>query len=192
MNYSKNYASDQLYSILSNCDKDQLNKYLNDEEATDLLVKSFEQYQELVREKERLEAANRELAEKNLNMEPALQSYKYKLKQSLGDFETLKREYLSLKEAYEIHAGLGSGSSDAPQQSLQAISGALQARATRAEEDSDKQADEFFCTQDGTPPHSDEELNAFQRQFLEARAAAHVKKIKAEKMKELLAARSYY
>lgn len=168
---------DQLYSILSNCDKDQLNKYMNDDEAADLLVASFEQYQELVAEKEHLEKLNKSTAERNLELEPTLENLKLKLRQAIGSFEKAKQEYLSLREASEMSAADGSN------MSLSSISTALENRAQRDEEETDRQADEFFCVMNSLK--SEEELNNFQRQFLEARALAHIKKIKAEKMKEL-------
>ena len=170
---------DQLFSILNYCDKDQLNKYLNDDDAVDVLVKSMEQYQELINEKEKLEKSNKELAEANLNVEPVLEALKYKLKTAINEFHSAKSELLSLKEAFEIQQ-----KSDGLM-SLNAISTALQTRASKAEEETDKQADEFFCQMNGML-HGEEELNNFQRQFLEARTLAHIKKIKAEKMKELL------
>jgi hypothetical protein len=54
----------------------------------------------------------------------------------------------------------------------------------REEETTDREADEFFCSMNTL--RTDEELNIFQKKFIEDRTQAHLKKIKSEKMKELL------
>lgn len=56
----------QLLAILEGCDKDQLNKYLNDDESADILLKSLDEYQDLLKEKENLQSTNKKLAESNL------------------------------------------------------------------------------------------------------------------------------
>ncbi len=71
--------------------------------------------------------------------------------------------------------------------SLESIYNALHAAAQRSEEDTDKMADEFFCDMSNSAGlKTDDEINAFQRRFLEARTQAHLQKIKADKMKELM------
>ncbi|CAF0998688.1 unnamed protein product [Brachionus calyciflorus] len=151
---------EHLHQILNSCDKDQLNKYLNDEEQTDLLVKSMEYYQQLLKDKENLQNRNKLIAESNLRLEPVLNNVKTQLKQAISEFEEAKTEYLLLKETHDA-------------QSL-----------ANEEEESDNQADKFFCSYN--VQHNDEELNNFQRQFLEERTQVHLKKIKADKLKELL------
>jgi hypothetical protein len=173
---------DQLTLILNNCEKDQLNKYLNDDEAADILVKTFESYQELLSQKESLEKTNRDLAQNNLNLEPRREEAKARIKRNIQEFEKAKQEYLSLKEAHDIQSSsIGGGAN----MSLNSIRALLENRAIKEEEETDRQADEFFCTMNAM--HNEEEVNNFQKQFLEARTSAHIKKIKAEKMKELVA-----
>ena len=171
---------DQLALILNGCDKEQLNKYLNDEESSDLLVKSLEHYQSLVSEKDSLQAENRRLAESNLSKEPQLESMKKELAETIKEFESAKSEYVSLKESYEAQQAVSGD------MSLNGIHNVLKANATRAEEDTDKEAEEFFFSETNSAVHTEEELNIFQKQFLEARTQAHIIKIKAEKMGELL------
>ena len=170
---------DQISIILNGCDKDQLNKYLNDEESSDLLVKSLDSYQALLAEKEKLQLENRKLAESNLCKEPVLEQIKQDLAESMKEFENAKQEYVSLKETYDAQS---TGSGD---MSLNSILNTLQINAVKAEEESEKSAEDFFIEYTGGF-HSEEELNNFQKQFLEARTQAHIKKIKAEKMTELL------
>jgi hypothetical protein len=170
---------EQLALVLNGCDKDQLNKYLNDEESSDLLVKSLDYYQSLVSEKDRLQIENRQIAESNLNKEPILENLKKQLAETINEFEKSKTQYLSLKESIDAQAAVGGD------MSLNGILNVLKANAVRAEEDTDKSADDFFCETNGVT-HTDEELNIFQKQFLENRTQAHIIKIKAEKMDELL------
>lgn len=167
----------QILSILQNCDKEQLDKYLNDDHECELLIKTLDSYQSLISERQFLDTSNRSMAESNLSMEPLLESLKAKLKLEIDEFERAKREYLSLKETYEAQTQCGDDLS------LASVLSTLQVNAQRAEEDTDRMAEDFFCNY--VSVHTDEELNTFQRQFLEARTQAHLVKIKAEKLKEL-------
>ncbi|RNA21988.1 vacuolar sorting-associated 37B [Brachionus plicatilis] len=168
----------QLLQILNSCDKDQLNKYLNDDESADLLVKSMEQYQKLLKEKDDLQSRNRFLAESNLKLEPILNNLKAKLKEKIAEFEQVRKEYLSAKDFYEAHSFANS------EFSLNSIYNSLRQNAIKEEESSDQAAEEFFYTYN--VQHTDEELANFQRKFLEERTQVHLKKIKADKLKELL------
>jgi hypothetical protein len=168
---------EQLIVILNNCDKEQLNKYLSDDDALDLLVKSIEQYQTISNEKDNLDKTNKNLAEKNLKLEPKLESLKTNLQTSIINFEKVKLEYISLKEAYDKQLNLCNSTS------FGSISNSLNLRAIKAEEETDKMAENYFNA--AYSIHTEEELNNFQKLFLEERALAHVKKIKAEKMRDL-------
>ena len=168
----------QLNAILSNCDKDQLNKYLNDEDSLDLLVKSLDQYQTLLNEKENMQMANKNLAESNLSKQPKLEKAKLKLSTAVQEFDEARKEYQTIKETYDA---VNTVNGDLP---LESVFNLLQTDAVKSEEDTDQKADDFFCQT--TALHTEEEVNIFQRQFLETRTQSHIKKIKAEKMKELL------
>jgi adenine-specific DNA methylase len=168
----------QINAILSNCDKDQLNKYLNSDEELEILIKSLDQYQSLVNEKENMILANKNLSESNLAKQPILDQAKKRLVNAIQEFDDARKEYLTVKESYDaVNAVNGD-------MSLGSVYSLLQTSATKAEEDTDQKADDFFCG--SSSMHTEEEVNQFQRQFLEARTQAHIKKIKAEKMKELL------
>jgi len=169
---------EKLFKILSNCDKDQLNLYLNDDDSLENLVKSFDSYKELVSSKQNLEQLNKQMAEANLCKEPFLESIKYKLAAAISQFEDAKKEYKSAKEVFDAQQSVNGD------MSLQSVLSQLQSCAEKAEDESDMEANEFFTQFSST--HTEEELNNFQRQFIEKRTQAHLKKIKAEKMKELL------
>ena len=170
--------NDSLQVALSNCDKEQLNLYLNDEESLESLVKSMDQYQELVAAKDRLQQNNKSMAQANLNQEEEVNSVKAKLAEALKEFENSKTDYMEIKDTYDAQQAVNGD------MSLDSIFLRLQSSATKAEEKSDMQADDFFTKFNSF--YSDDELNTFQRQFLEERTQAHILKIKAEKMKELL------
>jgi ESCRT-I complex subunit VPS37 len=168
----------QLNAILTSCDKDQLNKYLNDEESLDILVKSLDQYQSLLNEKENMQLANKNLSESNLGKQPKLDKAKLKLATAIQEFEEARKEYATTKETYDA---VNTVNGDMP---LESVYNLLQTDAVKSEEDSDQKADDFFCQT--SVLHTEEEVNLFQRQFLDYRTQSHIKKIKAEKMKELL------
>ena len=170
----------QLRAILNSCDNDQLEKYLNEPDAVDTLIQSMDSYNNITSEKTMLAQENQSLAETNLHKEPLLEELKMKLRQAIDEFQEAKQEYVSVRETYEAQKAAGDDLS------LPAILSQLQMSASRSEEDTDKLADDFFCA--STSTHTDEELNLFQRQFLEQRTQAHIIKIKAEKMKEQLPA----
>lgn len=170
--------TDNLEAALSNCDKEQLNLYLNDEESLESLVKSMDQYQELVSAKERLQQSNRILAQANLNKEGEINSVKAKLEEAIKEFEEAKSNYMEVKDTFDAQQAVNGD------MSLDSVFSRLQSSASKAEETSDMQADDFFTKFNSF--YNDDELNAFQRQFLDERTKAHILKIKAEKMKELL------
>ena len=168
----------QLNAILSNCDKDQLNKYLNNDDELEILIKSLDQYQSLSNEKENMHLANKNLSESNLAKQPKLEQARQRLANAIQDFDEARKEYLTVKDSYDaVNAVNGD-------MSLGSVYNLLQSSATKAEEETDQRADDFFCNTSSM--HTEDEVNQFQRQFLEARTQAHIKKIKAEKMKELL------
>ena len=169
---------EELSATLKNCDKDQLNLYLNDEESFEVLVKSLSGYQELVTEKENLQQLNKSIAESNLGREPTLREYRLKLEEALRTFEEAKAEYLAVKQGYEAQQSVNGD------MSLEGILTQLQMSATKAEDESGMNADDFFTKLNAS--YSEEEVNNFQRKFLEERTQAHIKRIKADKLKEIL------
>ena len=171
---------DKLMSVLSTCEKDQLNIYLNDDEALDTLLKSLDIYQDLATSKDNLQMINKQMAEANLEKEPVLEGLKLQLSDAISEFNEAKSQYLTTKETYDAQKAVNGD------MSLDGIMAQLQLSATKAEEKSDIQADDFFSKLSYTETYSDEDLNNYQRKFLEERTQAHIKKIKAEKMKELL------
>ncbi len=172
-------VEEELSAILNFCDKDQLDKYLNDADATDTLLKSLNSYRMLENEKVTLEDLNRRLAESNLNKKPLIETKREELMNQIKAFDEAKSEYAIIKEKYDAYMATSGNET-----SLPALYNQLHTSAMREEELTDREADEFFCTMNTL--RTDEELNIFQKKFIEDRTQAHLKKIKAEKMKELL------
>ena len=170
---------EQLFATLKACEGKQLDKYLVEDDALDILVTSMDQFHMLNSEKESLQEKNRKLAEENLDKKSTLNDLRAKLTQSIKELEYSKDEYFQLMTNHNevsIHQDM----------SLEAIYTILQTSATKSEEETDKMAEEFFSLDD-TKQYNDDELNQFQKLFLESRAQSHLKKIKADKLKELLA-----
>ena len=168
----------QVRAILNSCDQKQLEEYLHDNKMIDTLIQSLDIYQSIMNEKESLMTDNQNLAELNLHKEPLIEELKIKLSNAIKSYEEAKEEYVSARSSYEAQMAAGDD------MSLPSVLNQLHMNATRSEEDTDKFADDFFCNTAIT--HTDDEINVFQRQFIEQRTQAHILKIKAEKMKEQL------
>ena len=165
---------------LKACDTKQLNKYLTDDDSLDILVTSQEEYQNLVDEKETLQKRNKQLAENNLSKKNALDDAKRQLITAIAELDKAKNEYLELLSNQNA---LTVGNNQ--DMSLVGIQQALEFSAVKAEEDTEKLAEDFFLT-DANKQYTEDELNQFQKIFLDSRIQAHLKKIKAEKLKELI------
>lgn len=168
---------DHLHSVLDACDTRQLNKYLTEDESMNTLVENLEQIHVYKNEKNELEIKNRQLAESNLSKKDTIEDLKQQLLNAITELEQAKDDYFKLLTSHNQTAD----SSDMP---LEGIYTVLQTSATKNEEETDQQAEDFFLNE--SKVYTDEELNQFQKYFLENRANAHMKKIKAEKLKELL------
>jgi hypothetical protein len=169
----------QLSDTLNRCDTEQLNKYLNNKDELDILVKSLDMYQEVDKENDHIKMVNKQIAAATIGKEETINNCREELINAMKELEQARAEYIEVKNKYNLEIG---GSQD--HSSLQAIATLLQTSSQRAEEDTDKLADDYFTSISGI--HTDEELNNFQRQFLDLRTKAHIKKIKAEKIKELI------
>ena len=169
---------EQLSATLNSCDPKQLNKYLTENEALDILVTSMDQFHNLTSEKENLQEKNRKIAEENLSKKTVLDDLRVQLTQTIKELEKSKDEYFQLLTNHNeisVHQDM----------SLETIYTILQTSATKSEEETDKLAEDFFL-QDDSKQYNDDELNQFQKLFIESRTQSHLKKIKAEKLKELL------
>jgi hypothetical protein len=174
-------SEDQIRVLLSNCSKEQLNTYLNDETSLRNLIDNLDTIRKLQYEKYEIDRANKELAKTNLEKEPLIESLKEELTKALDDLDSAKADYYNLVSNYSSNT-MNDNLNDL---SLEAVYTMLQTSANKAEEETEQMADDFYSSE-SCKINTDEELAQFHKLFLEQRIQAHLKKIKADKMKELL------
>lgn len=154
--------------------KEDLHQMFNDESMFDEYIKSLDQMKQLYSEKEMLLASNKSLAEYNLSQEPILQQ---------------KREALTEKhrEAIELMAKLKETKETIEQKSGKVkpdfLYSLLQVAHSEAERESDQLMEDLV---DGKIQNIDE----FLESFMEKRKIYHLRKVKLDKMKEILEGRN--
>uniref|UniRef100_A0A3P8QGM2 VPS37 C-terminal domain-containing protein n=1 Tax=Astatotilapia calliptera TaxID=8154 RepID=A0A3P8QGM2_ASTCA len=124
-------------------------------------------------EREMALASNRSLAEQNLDMKPRLESQKELLVERYSQLE-------AVRETYRQHCSLKDGM--AGQVSPEALFSRLQTEGSKTEEESEALADEFL---EGSLP-----LDSFLDRFLSLRSLAHKRRVRIEKLQEILRQRS--
>ena len=156
---------------LNRLTKDQLQELLNDELKFESFIRGLDQVKSLYNEKEMLMASNKSLAEYNLSQEPRLKSAK-------AGFDAKKAEIRDLAaKVKSLSAEVKSKSGQYDNETLLAL---LQAAAAEAEETSDKTAEEFMQKK------NIENMDEFLDSFIEQRKVSHLRRIKADKMKDLI------
>lgn len=113
-------------------------------------------------------ASNKSLAEYNLTWEPKISSGKQKLVELYQIASQIER---SLEENETVGQGEGI--------TLETAIGLLQSATLQAEEDSEKLAEKFL--------DKSLDVDTFVDEFQQRRKMAHLRKVKADKMKELVA-----
>ncbi|XP_071448725.1 vacuolar protein sorting-associated protein 37B [Hetaerina americana] len=156
-------------NVLARLSDEELKELLNDDTKCDELVENMQEIKNLVTEKEMLMASNKSLAEYNLSKEPNLTEGKQRL---LELNETASNLYASVEEKLvELKKHSGNLSSDT-------TLALLQTAAAETEEESETLANKFL---DG-----DIEVDAFLDQFAILRKLMHLRRVKADKMAEIL------
>ncbi|XP_048199011.1 vacuolar protein sorting-associated protein 37B [Perognathus longimembris pacificus] len=147
----------------------QLNELLEDEGQLADMVQKMEETQTVQLNKEMTLASNRSLAEENLLYQPQLDTRKACLTQKYQELQVLF-------EAYQIKkTKLDQQSSSASLETLLAL---LQAEGAKIEEDTENMAEKFL---DGELP-----LDAFIDVYQSQRKLAHMRRVKVEKLQELV------
>ncbi|KAM6965206.1 VPS37B subunit of ESCRT-I a [Aplochiton taeniatus] len=147
----------------------QLNELLEDDEKLNIFVEEMDEMQEVQQTKERTLARNRSLAEQNLVLQPRLEHMKTQL---TNHYSCLQENF----EAYQLRSSTldhnpGNGSLD----TLLAL---LQTEGAKIEEESENMADSFL---DG-----DFTLDAFIDEYHSKRKLAHMRRVKIEKLQEMV------
>ncbi|XP_054450292.1 vacuolar protein sorting-associated protein 37B [Pteronotus mesoamericanus] len=147
----------------------QLNDLLEDEGQLAEMVQKMEETQNVQLNKEMTLASNRSLAEGNLLFQPRLDALKARLTQKYQELQ-------ALFEAYQMKkTKLDSQPSSASLETLLAL---LQAEGAKIEEDTENMAEKFL---DGELP-----LDSFIDVYQSQRKLAHVRRVKIEKLQEMV------
>ncbi|XP_047238377.1 VPS37B subunit of ESCRT-I a [Girardinichthys multiradiatus] len=147
----------------------QLNEFLEDDEKLSVTVQELDEMQEVQQNKEKTLANNRTLAEQNLTLQPQLEHKK----------EQLTKSYICLQESFESYQlrktklDHKSGTT-----SLDTLLALLQAEGAKIEEETENMADSFL---DG-----DMTLDAFIDSYQNKRKLAHLRRVKIEKLQEMV------
>lgn len=156
-------------ALIQHLSTSELKEVLNNESKIEELIKNLQQVKNAESEKEMVVVSNKSLAEFNLSQQPELD----KLCRQLSE---MYREAKELKdEAEENKQKLDEASK---QISLDTTLALLQTLSAQTEEDTEKLAETFL---DG-----DLTVEAFLDEFSEKRKLSHLRRIKSEKMAELL------
>lgn len=147
----------------------ELKELLNDESKIEELIKNLQQVKHEESEKEMIMASNKSLAEFNLSQQPELDKLCRQLSQMYCEANQLKEEAIQNKAQLDELS---------KQTSLDTTLALLQTATAETEEESEKLAESFL--------EGEIIVDAFLDQFLEKRKLSHLRRIKAEKMAELL------
>lgn len=160
--------------VVQHLNEEQLQELLNDDAKLDNLLRDLPQVKSMKTEREILLAQNKSLAEWNLSQEPKLRQAKeavmeaYELAHSLKEqAEAKRRELDSLAE----------------KRSLDTTLALLQAAAQEAEDESEKVAEAFI--------NGDMDPSQFWKVFEPSRSLAHRRRLKAEKLSEILRSQQF-
>ncbi|XP_061586484.1 VPS37B subunit of ESCRT-I a [Cololabis saira] len=147
----------------------QLNECLEDDEKLTKMVQEMDEMQEVQQSKEKTLANNRILAEQNLTLQPQLDEKK----------EQLTKRYSCLQEGFESYqlrkSTLDHSSGNTSLDTLLAL---LQTEGAKIEEETENMADSFL---DG-----DMTLDAFIDAYQSNRKLAHLRRVKIEKLHEMV------
>jgi len=148
---------------------DELKALLNDDDKLSELIKDMPQAKHIATEKEMLLAQNKSIAQWNLSQEPKLRDAKAHLLDVFEQAEKLKAEAEEKRDQLNALTN---------QRSLDTTLALLQTAAAQAEEESEKIAEAFV---NGETP-----ADIFLVEFKAKRQLAHMRKLKAEKLYELM------
>ncbi|KAK7088437.1 vacuolar protein sorting-associated protein 37B-like [Littorina saxatilis] len=156
-------------ALLQHLDKDDLQHLLNDESKLNDLVQDLQQVRRVQSDHDELVAQNKSLAEYNLSLQPRLDSLKTEVATLYETVNRLKTDLGITKSRLD---------ESSKSQNLDTIHALLQTAAAEAEEESEGVAEKLLDKETG--------LEEFLVSYIPCRKKAHMRRIKAEKMGELL------
>lgn len=158
---------------LQDLSQSELQELLDNAERVESMALESDEIQNIQLEREMALASNRSLAEQNLDMKPRLESQKEVLVERYSQLE-------AVRETYRQHCSLRDGM--VGQVSPEALFSRLQTEGSKTEAESEALADEFL---EGSLP-----LDSFLDHFLSLRSLAHKRRVRIEKLQEILRQRS--
>uniref|UniRef100_A0A3Q0QWP5 VPS37C subunit of ESCRT-I n=1 Tax=Amphilophus citrinellus TaxID=61819 RepID=A0A3Q0QWP5_AMPCI len=158
---------------LQDLSQSELQELLDSPERVESMALESDEIQNIQLEREMALASNRSLAEQNLDIKPRLESQKEVLVERYSQLE-------AVRETYRQHCSLKDGM--AGQVSPEALFSRLQTEGSKTEAESEALADEFL---EGSLP-----LDSFLDRFLSLRSLAHKRRVRIEKLQEILRQRS--
>jgi ESCRT-I complex subunit VPS37 len=150
--------------------KDELHELFTNEAKFDDHIRSLEQMKQLYSEKEMLMTSNKSLAEYNLSQEPMLKQKREALTEKHRQAIEMMSELRKTKEKIEAKSG---------KVKPDVLYSLLQVAQSEAERDSDALMDDLLS---GKITNIDE----FLEKFMEKRKVYHLRRVKLEKMKEII------
>lgn len=155
--------------LLNHLTSDELKEMLNDDTKIDSFLKDINQVKDLETEKEMIIVRNKSLAEHNLSKEPLLKELKREMQEKSEEGEQLCTRIQGLLNDYKSKsAGIS------PDVTL----ALLQIAASEQEKSSDDIANEFLTGRI--------DVEKFLEDFKPVREKMHLRKLKFEKMSELI------
>ncbi|XP_012288022.1 vacuolar protein sorting-associated protein 37B [Orussus abietinus] len=155
--------------LLSHLNNEELKELLNNDDKFEDIVKDNKQFKDLETEKEMLIASNRSLAEFNLSKQPQLDESK----QIIRELSEKGNQLCS-----SVQEKLADVANKSGAMTVESALELLQAAAAEIEEESEKLAEKFMA--------GDVEVDEFLEQFLSRRKLMHLRKVKVDKMRELV------
>ncbi|XP_029833836.3 vacuolar protein sorting-associated protein 37B isoform X1 [Ixodes scapularis] len=159
--------------LFQHLNTEELQKLLNDDSRVESMVKDLQQVKNAESEREMLLASNKSLADFNLSREPKMRQSRQQIKELYEQAQELMQEVEQRKKTLDSMGG---------QSSLETMLALLQTSAAQSEEDSEKIASSFL--------EGETTVESFLEQFADARKLAHLRRVKVDKMTELLTNRS--
>nr|XP_040043062.1 vacuolar protein sorting-associated protein 37C isoform X2 [Gasterosteus aculeatus aculeatus] len=158
---------------LQDLSQSELQELLDSPERVESMALESDEIQNIQLEREMALASNRSLAEQNLDVKPRLESEKEALVERYSQLE-------AIRETYRQHCSLRDGM--VGQVSPEALFSRLQTEGSKTEEESEALADEFL--------EGSLSLDPFLDRFLSLRSLAHKRRVRIEKLQEILRQRS--
>ncbi|KAL8624667.1 hypothetical protein ACOMHN_038213 [Nucella lapillus] len=156
-------------ALLHHLDKDDLQHLMSDDSKLNDLVQDLQQVRSVQTDHDDLVAQNKSLAEYNLSLHPRLDSLKTEVATGYETMNKLKTQLGMDKANLDEYVG---------NQKLDTLHALLQTAAAEVEEECEKLVDSF-CDQNVS-------VEDFLAKYIPSRTAGHKRRIKAEKMGELL------